>query len=178
MPDTTDQIIETLSQSKRVLVTTHVRPDGDALGSVAAMILGLKKKGIDAQALLLSHLPRKYAFIFNDYNIPFIDVENGWPEALRLEDFDTFLVVDTGTWSQLPGLQERIMNWRGMGESRLLQGCHHHGRKVEIGKYCRRWTDWLVHREGSSLGASWEDARLGGMNSLTVLVLEPIAYAI
>jgi phosphoesterase RecJ-like protein len=104
-------VIEKLSRCKRVLVTTHVRPDGDALGSVAAAILGLKKAGIEAEALLLSHLPRKYAFVFTENNIPYIDVEQAWPEPFPLDRFDALLVVDTGTWSQLPGLKERIEKW-------------------------------------------------------------------
>ena len=52
-----------------VLVTTHVRPDGDALGTAAAMVLGMRKARIAAEVLLLSHLPRKYAFVFNDNEI-------------------------------------------------------------------------------------------------------------
>jgi phosphoesterase RecJ-like protein len=104
-------ILETLSRSKRVLVTTHVRPDGDALGSTAAIILGLRAKGIDAEALLLSHLPTKYAFIFNENGIVHHDVETDWPDPFPFERFDCFLVVDTGTWSQLPGVKERIETW-------------------------------------------------------------------
>ena len=67
MPDPRQQLIDTLSRSRRVLVTTHVRPDGDALGSVAAMVLGMRNKGIPSEVLLLSHLPRKYAFIFSEH---------------------------------------------------------------------------------------------------------------
>lgn len=109
--DQYQQIIDTLSRCKRVLVTTHVRPDGDALGTAAAMVLGMKKVGIDAEVLLLSHLPRKYAFAFHDYQIPFYDAENGWPANLDLSRFDALLVVDTGTWSQLPGVKEHTANW-------------------------------------------------------------------
>lgn len=111
MPDQYQQLINNLSRAKRVLVTTHVRPDGDALGTSAAMVLGMRAKGIDAHVLLLSHLPSKYAFVFNDLGIEYTDVEKDWPEALSLNRFDTLLVVDTGTWSQLPGLRERFANW-------------------------------------------------------------------
>lgn len=111
MKDTYQQITDTLGKCRRVLVTTHVRPDGDALGSVAAMVMGLRAKGIHAEALLLSHLPRKYAFIFRDYQIPFHDAEPGWPAGLDIDSFDCLLVVDTGTWSQLPGLRERVERW-------------------------------------------------------------------
>jgi len=111
MPDPYQQIIDRLTPCKKVLITTHVRPDGDALGSSAAMHLALRKLNIDSEILLLSHLPRKYSFVFNDHGVPHIDAENGLPPRFYLDHYDAFLVVDTGTWSQLPGLQEQITNW-------------------------------------------------------------------
>jgi phosphoesterase RecJ-like protein len=110
--DPYQQVIDILSRCKRVLLTTHVRPDGDALGSTAALAMGLKQKGIDAQVLLLSHLPRKYAFIFQDNAIVFHDAETAWPPGLSLDAFDAFVAVDTGTWSQLPGLQEKVLAFK------------------------------------------------------------------
>ena len=111
MNDPRQQIIDTLSKSKRVLVTTHVRPDGDALGTAAAMVLGMRKAAVASDVLLLSHLPRKYSFIFNENDVAHRDVEAGWPDRFPFDNYDTLLVVDTGTWSQLPGMQERIANW-------------------------------------------------------------------
>lgn len=114
LPPTMDPYAETialLSNAKNVLVTTHVRPDGDALGSTAATILGLRARGIPADALLLSHLPTKYAFVYRDHQIPFTDIEGGWPENFPFYRYDALLVVDTGTWSQLPGLKERVGGW-------------------------------------------------------------------
>lgn len=104
-------MIDQLSRCRRVLLTTHVRPDGDALGTAAAMQMGLAQRNIASEVLLLSQLPHKYGFIFTDYTIPFQVVEQGWPARLNLDDFDALLVVDTGTWSQLPGLKERILAW-------------------------------------------------------------------
>jgi bifunctional oligoribonuclease and PAP phosphatase NrnA len=111
MIDNYQRIIETLKTCKRVLVTTHVRPDGDALGSSAALVLGMKKAGIDAEVLLLSHLPSKYAFVFREFSVPYFDVEKGWPATFDLDRYDALLVADTGTWSQLPGLKERVEYW-------------------------------------------------------------------
>jgi phosphoesterase RecJ-like protein len=105
------QVIDVLSRCNRVLVTTHIRPDGDALGTVAATILGMRKVGIDAEALLLSHLPRKYGYVFEENKIVHHDAERGWPESLSLDRFDALLVMDTGTWSQLPGLREKVSGW-------------------------------------------------------------------
>ena len=106
-------ILERLSASRRVLITTHVRPDGDALGTSAAMAMGLRHKGIDSEVLLLSTLPQKYAFIYHDNKIGHHDVDRGFPQDYSLAPFDTLLVVDTGTWSQLPGLRERLNGWKG-----------------------------------------------------------------
>jgi len=109
--DTYHRVIYILTRCKRVLVTTHVRPDGDALGTVAATILGMRKVGIDAEALLLSHLPRKYAYVFQNNGIIYHDAEQGWPGGASLDRFDALLVMDTGTWSQLPQLREKVANW-------------------------------------------------------------------
>ena len=105
-------LIDVLARCKRVLITTHVRPDGDALGTTAALSMGLRKKGIESEVLLLSHLPTKYSFIFREHGIPYFDVEKGFPAGgLSLEKFDALLVADTGTWSQLPGLEEQLKGW-------------------------------------------------------------------
>jgi bifunctional oligoribonuclease and PAP phosphatase NrnA len=111
MADPYQQLIDILKSCRRVLVTTHVRPDGDALGTAAAMALALGQAGIAAEVLLLSRLPRKYSFVFEEMGVVYHDAEKGWPAALSLERFDALLVVDTGTWSQLPGLRDRLANF-------------------------------------------------------------------
>jgi len=110
---TTSGMIELLQRARRVLVTTHVRPDGDALGSTAAMCLGLAHKGITAEALLLSKLPSKYSFVYNDAGIAYRDVDQGFPADFSLDAYDTLLVIDTGTWSQLPGLRGYVDAFKG-----------------------------------------------------------------
>jgi len=110
--DTFDSMIDQLSRCRRVLITTHVRPDGDALGTCAAMSLGLAHKKIDSEVLLLSHLPKKYAFVFEESRIQYRDVEAGWPEDFSLDSYDAFLALDTGTWSQLPGMEAKLANFK------------------------------------------------------------------
>lgn len=113
MTDAYRRIIDALKPCERVLITTHVRPDGDALGTVAATVLALRHVGIAAEALLLSHLPRKYAHVFEENGIVFHDAERGWPASLDLARFNALLVMDTGTWSQLPGLRDRAGEFKG-----------------------------------------------------------------
>lgn len=111
MTDPYRRILDALGLCKRVLITTHSRPDGDALGTAAAMAMGLRRKRIDSEILLFNRLPVKYAFLFNENNIVHHDVEAGWPQPYPLEKYDALLVVDTGTWSQLPGLREHLDGW-------------------------------------------------------------------
>jgi bifunctional oligoribonuclease and PAP phosphatase NrnA len=102
---------QTLSNCRRILLTTHVRPDGDALGTTAAIHLGLKQKNIDSQIVLLSKLPGKYAFIFDENAISHAEGTDGLPAGLNVDAFDALLVADTGTWSQLPGMRPMFENW-------------------------------------------------------------------
>lgn len=111
MIDQYQAFANTLARCRRVLVTTHVRPDGDAIGSTAALALGLRQKGLEATVLLLSRVPSKYAFVYRDAGITPVESFERWPESLRIDDFDAAIVVDTGTWSQLPGLRETLENW-------------------------------------------------------------------
>jgi phosphoesterase RecJ-like protein len=111
MPDGFEQVIAALTPCKRVLLTTHVKPDGDALGSTAALSMALKHRGIESQIVLLSRLPRKYGYIYHEHDIDHFDTEKGWPADFSLDRYDAIVVLDTGTWSQLPGLRERIEKW-------------------------------------------------------------------
>jgi bifunctional oligoribonuclease and PAP phosphatase NrnA len=113
MKDSPEKILKVLSTCRKVLITTHVRPDGDALGTAAAMSLGLRQKNIASEVLLLSALPPKYDFVFAENGIRYHEAEATWPAELSLNDFDALLVVDTGTWSQLPGLKERLVDFAG-----------------------------------------------------------------
>jgi phosphoesterase RecJ-like protein len=108
MSDPIESIIQSLVSAKNVLITTHVKPDGDALGSAAALQLGLRARGIASAVLLLSRLPNKYSFVFNDNGIEFRAAEAALPEREWFDSFDRLVCVDTGTFSQLPGLESIV----------------------------------------------------------------------
>lgn len=99
-------LLQRLERAKRVLITTHVKPDGDALGSTAALALALRSRGIATEQLLLSKLPAKYSFLYTEAGLGHLNADQtGWPDPAG---FDTLIVVDTGTFSQLPGLEKVI----------------------------------------------------------------------
>ena len=63
---TRDQALATLRDHDKFLLTTHERPDGDAVGSLAAMQHVLTALGKDSVAFLTADeflLPYEYRFI-------------------------------------------------------------------------------------------------------------------
>ena len=58
-------VVEALRANDRFLVGSHENPDGDALGSMRAMTLGLRSLGKDAEMYLYGDtpLPREYGFM-------------------------------------------------------------------------------------------------------------------
>ncbi len=55
-----DQVCEAIRRADRFIVTSHVRPDGDAIGSSVAMALALRALGKSARVVMRDHLPDPY----------------------------------------------------------------------------------------------------------------------
>ncbi len=82
-----------LKSCKRVLVASHVNPDGDAIGSLIAMGLALKALGKDVTMYNQSPIPAVYQFL------PAIG-----SVVSRVEDFsgyDTAVVIDCGNLERI-----------------------------------------------------------------------------
>jgi phosphoesterase RecJ-like protein len=58
-----DRVIRLIRSSKRVYVSSHIRPDGDALGSLLALGLALEQCGSQVAMLLTDPVPPSYAFL-------------------------------------------------------------------------------------------------------------------
>lgn len=57
------QIVELVSKSQRILILTHINPDGDALGSTLALFLALKKMGKEVVAYCQDAMPQALKFL-------------------------------------------------------------------------------------------------------------------
>jgi bifunctional oligoribonuclease and PAP phosphatase NrnA len=57
------QIIKLIKEKKRVLLCTHRKPDGDAIGSTLAMYLVLKKLGHEVTAACADEAPDNFSFL-------------------------------------------------------------------------------------------------------------------
>jgi phosphoesterase RecJ-like protein len=57
------QVVEILKSKQKILLLTHKNPDGDALGSILAMMLSLKKMGKEVMAVCNDVAPLAYGFL-------------------------------------------------------------------------------------------------------------------
>lgn len=107
-----------LKRARRIVLTTHVKPDGDGLGCLAALGRWLVGLGKTIEVVLPTVPPPKYAFL---------DPEGTFRVAgrdLRVEAIappDLVAVVDTGTWQQLAVMKPLVA---GSG-ARVLVIDHH-----------------------------------------------------
>ncbi len=116
--------IEVLQRSHNVIITSHVRPDGDSCGSIMAMTRVLRSMGKKVQPILLSPLAQWYEFLFdekapilgNDISVKQLELEMG-PIA------DLIIIVDTNSQVQLPGFIDFLNNCR-IGKTVLVIDHH------------------------------------------------------
>lgn len=87
-----------LKSAQSVLITSHVRPDCDALGSELGMARVLEKMGKRIGIVNSDTTPPNLRFIDPDNRISCVREYDG---ATLRNDFDAMLIVDTSAWAQL-----------------------------------------------------------------------------
>ena len=85
-----EKIAATILKSEKILIVTHINPDGDALGSSAGLKLALEKTGKKATVLLEKEVPGMFE-VFG---------ENFSNEA-GLEEYDLVISLDCGDKKRL-----------------------------------------------------------------------------
>lgn len=132
-------------------MTTHVRPDGDALGSELALASLLEKRGKSVEILNSSPTPKRYYFLDPEgTRVACIDPANPKPKV----EPDLLIVLDTGTWSQLAGLAPYV---RSATCPKLV--IDHHVSQDDLGAErlvdaSAAATGMLVHEASKALGES------------------------
>lgn len=107
-----------IQAGSRFVLTSHVRPDCDALGSELAMALVLRKLGKQVTIVNAQATPTRLAFIDPAQEIQTcpIDLNQTWVDA-----FDTWLILDTSAWGQLGRMADAMR----MSSARKLVLDHH-----------------------------------------------------
>jgi phosphoesterase RecJ-like protein len=95
----------------RFLVTTHVRPDGDALGSEVGMVGLLRQKGKNVRVVNSSPMPPRYDFLDPDRNLFEHFGHDVGPTDLA--DREVAIILDLSSWSQLGDMVSFIRQFPG-----------------------------------------------------------------
>jgi phosphoesterase RecJ-like protein len=96
------EIAEAIHQAKRIAILSHVRPDGDAIGSQLALALSLKQLGKEISAWNEDGLPESFRFLEKS---EFIGRPPSDPEA-----FDLAIALDTASQQRLGTTLGAIQN--------------------------------------------------------------------
>lgn len=118
---TPERIAERLRAASSVLITSHEKPDGDAVGSCAAIARALSELGVNSEVWLLGAVATSLRSLVDDLPIRYCPAETPGPEH------DLILVLDTGAWSQLQPIESYL---RPRRESTI--SIDHHERGDDI----------------------------------------------
>jgi bifunctional oligoribonuclease and PAP phosphatase NrnA len=88
--------VDLVRRNRRFLLTTHIRPDGDGIGSMLGLADALEKLGKEVCLVIASSRPPRYDFLDPDKRI-----EHFKAPGDTWRDVDMAIVLDTGTWNQL-----------------------------------------------------------------------------
>lgn len=103
-------IEDCIRHAHRIVLTTHVGPDGDGIGSEIALYHYLKRMGKTVHIINPSVTPREYAFLDPEDVIRMYNKE----EHLSLiHNTDLFIILDIGSLSRLREIGEDIETSRG-----------------------------------------------------------------
>jgi len=116
---------DVLMSNRRFVLSSHVRPDADAIGSELGLAAILQALGKEVRIVNPSAIPATLAFLDPEKRVMKIGDEIK-PEALL--DTDVHIVVDTSSWSQL---QEVGQMMRRSSARRVV--IDHHSSSDDLG---------------------------------------------
>jgi len=94
-------LCELIHSHQKFLLSCHVRPDADALGSELALACFLRELGKDVRIINPSAHPRSMDFLVKEHEVRYV---GDGVSTSEFEWAEVHIVLDTSAWSQLPGL--------------------------------------------------------------------------
>jgi phosphoesterase RecJ-like protein len=159
--DIVRRIVECLTAARRVLIATHEKPDGDAVGSVLGLARILRARGQVAIPLPLAPLPRRYrSFVAAG--------ELDGAEALKPMPGDVLAVLDCGALDRVaPAVAS------GIRPGVTVLNIDHHLSNTQFGNV--NWVDPSACSVGEMIvrlaeGAGW-DIPAGAAEALWVAIV-------
>ncbi len=142
--DEARRVLCRIESARRPLIVSHIRLDGDALGSALALCHLLRRRGASPHAVSDSAIPHIYRFL------PGVEGAGLSPAALT-GDYDLVIAVDTPAWSRTGAMGRALP--RGVARVSI----DHHLPVERVGD--PEWTDTRWSSTGEMIYAL---ARAGG----------------
>jgi len=133
-----DKIKEIIDNGESFLITTHINPDGDAIGSEYAMYYYLKSQKKEVSIINADKLPELYHFLDKENQA----VQKYKPEYNRLiREVDVIIVLDISTVERLGKMGKEIL------ESKAKKICLDHHTTNDI-----KYDVAVIDQEASATG--------------------------
>ena len=100
-----EKILQHIHNGKKFVLTTHLNPDGDAIGSEMALAHFLSNLNKQVTIINISPTAENYQFLDPLNNII---VFNSQHHAKYISEADVFLIVDISDWKRLSELGKLI----------------------------------------------------------------------
>ena len=126
-----DRILEVIGESHTIAVCSHMRPDGDCIGSSLGLALALLERGKEVTVWNQDPVPSKLRFLDPDQVIQA-------PRKIN-RPFDCVIAVDSASIERLGTAQEHITN------RKVLINIDHHASNTRFGDI-----NWIASCEPSS----------------------------
>jgi bifunctional oligoribonuclease and PAP phosphatase NrnA len=99
------EALDALRKASRIILTTHVKPDADGLGSIAALRHWLIGLGKTVEVIVPTPPAGRYAFLDPDR---VLRVARRDVDVASIAPPDLICTVDTCTWNQLAGMEPLV----------------------------------------------------------------------
>ena len=97
------EIASGLKEASRVVITTHAKPDGDAIGSTLALHRTLRRLGVESVVVYMGYFPERFEGVVHADDVVLYDGEESgevFGDA-RCADADRIVICDTGARQQV-----------------------------------------------------------------------------
>lgn len=99
------EIVDLIKNNDKFVITSHVNPDGDSIGSEIALYKYLIKQGKNVRIISYSETPDNYLFLDNNSYIEKFDESR---HIMTIDEADVIFILDTNEYSRLRTMEPYI----------------------------------------------------------------------
>jgi phosphoesterase RecJ-like protein len=123
-----EKFLALIRGAKRFLLTAHIRPDGDCIGSELAMSAMLRQLGKEVRIVNVDPVPPDLKFLDGSEKVELLDTFN---DQNWLDSADVIFVLDTISWAQLGRMKPILESHLQRGKT--IIALDHHAIGDDIG---------------------------------------------